>query len=274
MRKHYTQLTITLCLLLGVSSAVGRTRPSTTTTPRSQYSPMAAAQAQGHVRQQPDTWYDFLLKRFNPTNFDYGKWLEERRRAFLVATVKNPYFQYSLWLTLGSLLLMAAYAKLWFDHRRERYLTEEMMTDLYNHDAYSRAAAREAIERYNQHIEHCNRIIEAKESGRPTSWTGSDAGEPSTKLQQLADQLTAMTQERDTLRGELGEKTNVVADMSLRMEALSRKTNDKGEPRDAAAVQTGSNAEQSDSARLMNHINNLQQQLYAERQKNKRLKGA
>jgi hypothetical protein len=274
MRKYDIQLAITVCLCLAASSTLAKAQQSTTITPRSQYSPMAAARAQGHVRQQPDTWYEFVLKRFNPTNFDNGKWLEVRRRTFLEATVKNPYFPYSFWLTGGFLLLMTAHAKLRIDRRRERVLTEEMMVDLYNHDAYSREAAREAIKRYNQHIEQCNRVIEAEESGRPTSWTGSDAGEPSTKLQQLAEQLTAMTRERDTLRGELGEKTNVVADMSLRMEALSRKTNDKGDPRDAQAVQTSSNAEQSDSARLMNHINSLQQQLYAERQKNKRLKGA
>ena len=36
-----------------------------------------------------DTWYEFLLKQFNPSNFDYGAWLEQRRRAFLEATVKN-----------------------------------------------------------------------------------------------------------------------------------------------------------------------------------------
>lgn len=33
--------------------------------PRSQCSPLAAARAQGHVPQEPDTWYEFLRKQFN-----------------------------------------------------------------------------------------------------------------------------------------------------------------------------------------------------------------
>ena len=30
-----------------------------------------------------DTWYEFLLKQFNQSNFDYGAWLERRREVFL-----------------------------------------------------------------------------------------------------------------------------------------------------------------------------------------------
>ena len=71
-----------------------------------------AAQAQGRTHQPPDTWYDFLLRQFNPNDVDYGKWMEERRRVFLEASAKNPYFPYSFWLTLWSLLVMVAYAKL------------------------------------------------------------------------------------------------------------------------------------------------------------------
>ena len=214
MRKHHIQLTITVCLCLAVSSALGKAQQSTTTIPRSQYSPMAAAQAQGHVQQQPDTWYDFLLKRFNPNNFNYGAWLEERRRAFLVATAKNPYFQYSLWLTVGSLLLMAAYAKLWIDRRRERFVTVEMMTDLYNHDAYSREAAREAIDRYNQHIEKCNRVIEAAESGHPLPGSGSAIEELNEKLIDVTAKLDAANQEKDKLQTELDAKRHITTNLT------------------------------------------------------------
>lgn len=273
MRKHHIQLAITVCLCLAVSSALGKAQQSTTTIPRSQYSPMAAAQAHGHLQQQPDTWYDFALKRFNPNNFDYGKWLEARRRTFLEATVKNPYFPYSFSITVGFLLLMVVHFKLRIDRRRERVLTEEMMVDLYNHDAYSRKAAREAIDRYNQHIEKCNRVIEAAESGRSLVASVSEA-EPTANSQQLADQLVAITRERDKLQGELGEKTRIITDLSLRVEAISKKTNGNGDAADTGEVQASSNAGQADSARLMSHINYLQQQLYAERQKNKRLKGA
>ena len=298
MRRHFNQLATMACLLLAVSSAPGQTQPSTTaiprsqydpmaaaqsqgkaqrqsttTIPRSQYDPMAAAQAQGQVWQQSDTWYEFLLKRINPTDFDYGAWLEERRSNFREASVENPYFWYCFWLTIWAVLASTAYAKRCIDQGRERDLTDEMMADLYNHDLYSRQAARDAIAKYNQHIEQCNRVIEAAESGRSLVASGSEA-EPTANSQQVADQLAAMTRERDTLRRELGEKAIIITDLSLRVEAVSRKTNGNGDAVDAPEVQARSNAGQSDSARLMSHINYLQQQLYAERQKNKRLKGA
>ncbi|HLY61342.1 MAG TPA: hypothetical protein VKV95_11380 [Terriglobia bacterium] len=267
MRKHYIQLAITLCLLMAVSSALGKAQQSTTTIPRSQYSPMAAARAHGHVQQQPDTWYDFALKRFNPSNFDYGKWLEVRRRTFLEATVKNPYFPYSFSITVGFLLLMAVHFKLRIDRRRERILTEEMMVDLYNHDAYSRKAAREAIDRYNQHIEKCNRVIEAAESGHPLPGSGSAIEELNEKLNDVTTKLDAANQENDKLRAELDAKRHITTNLSTRVEALGKQGN--GHANDASGAQQSS----ASYAELMRELNNTQQQLYAEREKNKRLKG-
>src|SRR3974390_1686548 len=111
--------------------------------------------------QRRDTWYEFLLKQFNPSNFDYGAWIEERRQVFLDESVRNPYFKYSLGTTIALLVMAMLYTKQWIDHRRAMWITAEMMTDLYNHDAYSRGVAREAIQKYNDHIERCNGAIEA-----------------------------------------------------------------------------------------------------------------
>jgi hypothetical protein len=55
--------------------------------------------------------------------------------------------------------------------------------------------------------------------------------------------------------------------MSLRIDALSKKFDGNGSNGQTINIQ-GSNAE------LVAHINRLQQELYVERQKNKRLKGA
>jgi len=51
-----------------------------------------------------DTWYEFLLKKFNPTDFDYGAWLEQRRKALLESTVREPRFWYSLSATTALML--------------------------------------------------------------------------------------------------------------------------------------------------------------------------
>src|SRR6266446_1564748 len=221
-----------------------------------------------------DTWYEFLLKQFNQNNFDYGAWLERRREVFLEATAKEPYFWYSVSVTTGMLLMMAAYTKLYLDHRRSMRVTAEMMADVYSHDLLSRQAATEAIEKYNQHIEQCNRAIEASEAGdaRP-GWGETQTDSLKAELQRVASQLEATTQDRNKLQEELRQKSLIVADLSIRLDALSKKVNG---PRDTGSgagepVLTGANGE---GARLVGQINRLQEELYAERQKNKRLKGA
>jgi hypothetical protein len=238
----------------------------------------ATPRVSGQSPRQPhngsDTWYEFLLKQFNPRNFDYGAWLEKRREAFLEATVKQPYFWYSVSVTAGMLLMMAAYTKLYLDHRRSMRITAEMMADVFSHDLLSREVATEAIEKYNRHIEQCNRAIEASEAGdaRP-GWGETQADSLKAELQRVAGQLEATTQDRNKLQEELRQKSLIVADLSTRLDALSRKVNG---PRDTGSgagepVSTGANG---DGAKFVGHINRLQEDLYAERQKNKRLKGA
>lgn len=266
-------LTTVAVVLLTIASSHAQTHPQAPV-PRSRYSPMAAAQAQGQTPRQPDTWYEFLLKQFNPHNFNYGAWIEERRRALLEATAKSASFDYGVVITLVALFMMIAYAKLWVDGRRKGWVTSEMMTDLYNQDAQSREVARAAIRRYNDHIEVCNRAIEAVESGQPVPGAGFEVEELRVKLRETQDKLEAVTAERDRLRAEAEKKSARVAEMSLRLEALSQQGGGNGH--DAAPVGTGVGqpSSESDPARLVKHINYLQEQLYAERKKNERLKGA
>ena len=221
-----------------------------------------------------DTWYEFLLKQFNRSNFDYGDWFEKRREVFLQATVKEPHFWYSVSVTAGMLLIMVAYTKLYLDHRRSMRVTAEMMADIYSHDLFARQAATEAIEKYNRHIEQCNRAIEASEAGdvRP-GWGDTQVDSLRVELQRVAGQLEATTQDRNKLQEELQQKSLVVADLSMRLDALSKKVNG---PR-SSGVGTGETVSadaNGDCARLVGHINRLQEDLYSERQKNKRLKGA
>lgn len=221
-----------------------------------------------------ETWYEFLLRRFNPANFNYGAWLEERRQALLAATVKTPYFWYSLGATAGLLFMLLAYAKLQLDQRRSIRLTAEMLADVHNHDLHSRQMAREAIEKHNQHMEHCNRVIETAESadGRP-GWGGTELESLRTELQRVASQLDATTQERNKLQEELRQKALVVTDLSVRLDALAKKMNGKGDSPAGSANQSRPDAG-GDGARFVSHVNRLQEELYAERQKNKHLKGA
>src|SRR5260370_15454266 len=96
------------------------------------------AQTPRYPSLRRDTWYEFLLKKCNPTDFDYGAWLEQRRKALLESTVREPRFWYSLSATAGLMLMIAAYPKLVLHHRPSLRLTPEMMSDLYNPGLYSR----------------------------------------------------------------------------------------------------------------------------------------
>jgi hypothetical protein len=231
------------------------------------------AQPQGQVPparpmyQRRDTWYEFLLKQFNPSNFDYGAWMEERRQVFLDASVRNPYCKYSLGTTIALLIMAMLYTKQWIDHRRAMWITAEMMTDLYNHDAYSRGVAREAIQTYNDHIERCNRAIEAADHGISIPGADSDTHDLKTQLQSVADQRDSYKRERDLAKRDLQEKEKLIAEMSLRVDAVVKKT----DPSQVVA----SSADMSEvDPKLVQVINNLQEQLYAERRDNRRLKGA
>jgi hypothetical protein len=234
----------------------------------------AAAQGQGPYPYQPrEPWYEFLLRQFNPADFDYSEWIEQRRQALLKATAQNPYFWYSAGVTTLLLLAILAYAKLRLDHRRSMWATAEMMADLYNHDLYSREMAREAIEKYNAHIEQCNRAIETADSadGRP-GWGDTELGSLRAELQRVAAQLEATTQDRNKLQEELSQKSLVVADLSVRLDVLSKKVNGGSDRAGASAAHPSSDSS-GDGARFVGHINRLQEELYAERQKNKWLKG-
>jgi len=266
MRKPFAVATLFAVLFLAPSPSLAQTK----NVPRSRYSPTAAAGPQ----RQAETWYDFLLERFNPTNIDYGARLEERRRAFLEASVKNPYFLFSFTMVLTVILLMGVTTKLWIDKRRERWITAEMMADLYNHDQYSRQVAREAIEKYNRHVERCNRVVEAAESGLPIPGSSTEVDEWKAKVEETAGKLDTVTKERDKLDAELKGKALLLKDLSTRVQSLSGNPNGNGDTVGAGDVRVSSQGADPDKARLMAHINRLQQELYAEREKNNRFRGA
>ena len=222
-------------------------------------------QAPHAAYQRRDTWYGFLLKQFNPTNFDYGAWMEERRQIFLNQSVRNPYFEYSVGVTLVLLLTSIVCAKQWVDYRRTLWITAEMMADLYNHDHYSRDSAAKAIRKYNDHFERSNCAIEANQNGGTGSTGDSDRDPLTAQLQKTASDLNDITKERDSLKEGLRRKSGVIVDLSLRVDALSKKNGGllaSEQPIDLGGAVPN----------VMQLINDLQEQLHVERAKNKRLR--
>jgi hypothetical protein len=219
------------------------------------------------IYQRRDTWYEFLLKQFNPDNFDYGAWMEQRRQVFLEASVRNPYFKYSAGVTIALLLWVVVCAKQWIDHRRTMWITAEMMADLYNHDLYSRDIAEKAIEKYNQHIKRCNRAIEAAAQGTAVPVADPRTEQLRTELKRVTDERDRYLQERDKAQAELETNSKTLAQMSLRLDGMWQKPGTAGDAAQSPALHTC-------EPTVVKHINNLQEKLYLERQKNQRLKGS
>ena len=259
---------LSLVLGLGCASVHGQTQAAKGTNSAAQHS-NSWAPPESPQRLYGDTWYEFLFHQFNPDHLDGGAWIEQRRQALLDAYVRNPYFKYSFLVTFLLLADMGICAKLAWDLARIKWINAEKLKDVLRHDQQSREAAREAIDRYNEHIEKCNRAIEAQEAG--LSLSGRPAGSDEAlraELQETATKLAAVTQERDQHKTQLDATRISVAELSMKVEALSRKGNGHRAADEALATAGDGSPDE-----LVRHINHLQQQLHAEREKNKRLKG-
>ena len=251
--------------VLSAASCSPRTAPLSEPLPPKARAEVAALGAQPPYQHQ-DTWYEFMLKQFNPDNVDYGRWVEQKRRELTQLLLENPHFLYSFWITVALLVATTVCAKQWVDHRRAMWVTAEMMADLYNQDAYSRQIAQEAIERFNQHIERCNRAIEQGETNPAAAAGSHEAQQLRTELMRVAEERDRAIRDRDVAREELRRKSEILADMSVRLDAAASKVGAAGTAKTASDVRGA-------DARLVTHINNLQEQLYSERNSNRRLRG-
>jgi hypothetical protein len=213
-------------------------------------------------------FYEFVLRQLNPNDKDWGGWYEERRATLFDAALHNPYFWYCLGLTLALLAILAALLKSQSDRDRQDDIMGERLEEVRKFAADSHRVALEAIDKYNTHIELCNRAIEASESGHlAVSGGDSAAASPQAEVAGGKAQAGSFDGDKRRLEAEVAQKSAVIADLSLRVDALSSQLGGNGQgvaPRDI------STASPSD---LVRHINTLQQQLHVEREKNKRLKG-
>jgi len=238
----------------------------------SQVSPLAAqTPARPHLGRE--TWYEVMFKQLNRSHKNYGEWLEDRREALFSASIQNPFFWYSFWMTVCTAFLVLALLRRIADSREAAREHARIEADVRNHDLYSREKAKEAVERYNQHMEECNRAAEAAESGegRP-GWGSSAVNSVKAELERVTSELEATTQERNKLQEELRQKSLIVADLSTRLDVLAKKMGGTRGVGGGVAEPASTDAN-GDGVRFVGQINRLQEELYAERQKNKRLKG-
>jgi hypothetical protein len=130
------------------------------------------------------------------------------------------------------------------------------MADIRRHDVYARQVAREAIRRYNEHIESCNRVIEAADSG--ARWMSSAEVEAmELEAHQGRNEATALREETKRLRDEIQKQSAVIAGLPAR----------PGEVQASLPFTKDATVSQ-----YVTRINELQQELLEERKKNQRRK--
>jgi hypothetical protein len=233
--------------------------------PAARYSPLAA---EGGYQGQRTTWYDALFHSLNPRNIDWGMSWEQRRAIFLENTIANKYFVFCAFLVLCFYAALLALGWIVWDHKKDiRYFETELVKGR-NWAAYWKNRAIEAITKHNAHIEKCNRVIEAGDTGIPLG-DAAEAIDLRIELERARAELQNVTSEKLRLKGELDEKARTISELSLRIDEVTKKIGNGNAENGAAGT-----ARTEDKAALVARINRLEAALATATQENRRLKGA
>ncbi len=198
---------------------LNRYRGSDTQAPAAQYSPLAAQGGYSHADTSP---LEAMVHALNPHDVNLGAIWEARRRAWLENAGANRYFWYSFGAT--ALLVLSWFALAWVhnDRVRERWQLAEHAADALRCAEYCKRSAREAISRYNEHVEKCNRVIESGESGMSTPET-ANLEDYKRELQRLKSDNDAKELQVARLEEQLEQKGTQLTSLTERVSEAERR---------------------------------------------------
>ena len=262
-------------IILAVCAVVANAQPAANSSHKPDQKQPAAGLYQRPTDPRPheekEDFFTSSTKRGNKTDVEYGALLERRRQVFLDASAANPFFWYSALTTVLLMVVMFAYGVRVMDEKRKLWRAAEILNDVWNDAQYARATAENTIERHNSHMEACNRVIEAQLSGRPSP-AALETTDARNELTRVRGELDSIDSERKLLKAKLDEKEKLVDDLSIRLSALEKGEQNGGSG--TGKAQNGAAGNGESESRLIARINQLTQQLDAEKQKNRALKGA
>ena len=176
-------------------------------TTAARYSPLAAQGGYDRFRTPP--WEAFrraIVQKLNPRNSNLGLMWEQWRQVWLENAATNRYFWYAFWATLILILSWFALAWIQLDRSRETWELAELASDALRYSEYCKRQAKQAIGRYNEHIEKCNRLIESARSGLVTPETAT-LENYKRELVTLRNDNSALKLENENLKAQLESKT-------------------------------------------------------------------
>lgn len=107
--------------------------------PQSSYDP-----AQQHPIKQHESLIEYVLKRINPTDKDYGQWIEQARRTAIEAILESLPMLLSVALLVGSFVVIIHQNR---ERRHREIIAARFLAWYHNELVHARDTAREAIVR-------------------------------------------------------------------------------------------------------------------------------
>lgn len=174
------------------------------------------------LREQPSFWED-SVKEIEEGGWDVGSWLAYRRRLLVAASLTNRYFWFCITSFLANVVLLYLFYASRVSEERKLWKATAVMTDLWNWALFADWTARNAIDKFNVHMERCARA-EDKENHSPTQ-RKEDAAE----LARVQTERDGLRQENSALLEQLAERDRTVTNLGARIDEVARNMS-KGEP--------------------------------------------
>jgi hypothetical protein len=220
--------------------------PVRRTVPAARYSPLAAQGGYERFRTSPwEALRRAIVQKLNPRNSNLGAMWEQWRQAWLENAAMNPYFWYAFWTTVILIVSWFALAWLQLDRSRETWELAELASNALRYSEYCKRQAKQAIDRYNGHIEKCNRVIESARSGLVTPETAM-LENYKRELVTLRNDNSALKLENESLKAQLESKTVELQSFTARIADVEKR------------VQAGNS--KSSNAQLVERIRRLEEQ--------------
>ena len=211
------QVIISTILLFTLAATGGaqQSTPRRNTAGSTSSAAAAAPASRVGLRSQPSFWDD-SLQMIRDGGWDIGSWLAYRRRLLVEASLTNRYFWFCITSYAANLLLMYLLYASRVSEDRKIWKATEVMTDLWNWALYADWTARKAIEKYNKHIERCNRVAEGESARAAKKKTTDD------ELIRVKNERDAIRQELTAARQEITERDQAITGLNTRVDELAK----------------------------------------------------
>ena len=173
--------------------------------------------------------YEEVLGGMNPQESD-STW-DKGKKAFM-DQMNRPYFRFSVASTATLVWLLVMLFVQRINHRRAEDRMVHALADASAQDARSREEARQAIRRYNDHIETCNRAIEERErlAAASSEEDEEDVESPKDRVERVKQQLTTTPVDKAEPRQEIQRPAQAVDASSLLSKSVATRTRSEAPP--------------------------------------------